>query len=96
LAPGAKGFDIKTVITLLMKEAGIHSGWYEIGFAYNVLAGHFNFAGGVQPGILTTIGALVLSPSTSDNANAVDASVVNPGPPVKARKRSTAVRGGRL
>jgi hypothetical protein len=73
----------------LMLEAEIVEGRYELGFSFNLLAGGFQVAtGDTLPGVLTTIGGLILQPSLPDSPNGVDASELHVVKKKSARKRA--------
>lgn len=75
---GAVGpFTLRALTEILIRESGLTDGRWEVMFAFGIVAGNFRDATQQQsPGVLTTIGGVLLNPSAEDSPNGVDASKV--------------------
>jgi hypothetical protein len=82
LSPIADAFHRRTVqelAALLLRDAGIHSGHYELAVEFTISVGVLgNGIGAPLPAVLSSFAAASLRPCKSDSPLAVDAAVVNP------------------
>lgn len=81
--PTEIGFvDMPTLAALLIRNAGLHEGWFEPSVRFNLTIGVFNPPGSPQPGpgVLSTVASVGLVRALKNGPMAVDAAAVNPAP----------------
>lgn len=81
-------FSLRELTEVLVRAADLHEGRFELSAVFTMTIGSFGLNNsGPQPGTLSVLTGIGLMPATAKTATSVDASKVNPAPPVATRAR---------
>ena len=81
--PGSYNFELREVITALIKQQGLHEGLWVFGVEFQFAVGTFGpTPADARPGVILQIGKVTLArkEAATPDELAVDAAVVNPAP----------------